>query len=134
MAARHEPRFAAAFILAIAAVAAAPGGAAPRPASARPARADLADVAAGTYGGDVISDARGSSRSGVRIVVTKIGPNKVRVAPDYARMPAFTATLARYQNTIQNVGGSQVFLLDMSRTPPSLDVTVDDASWSGTKG
>ena len=110
------------------------GSALAAPPSKVPVRpADLADQAQGSYFGDVISDARGSSRSDVRITVTRIGPNKVRVAADYARLPAFEARLSRYLQTIQNVGGNQVFLLDLSKTPASLDVTVDDASWSGTR-
>jgi hypothetical protein len=92
---------------------------------------DLADTAQGSYFGDVISDARGASRSDVRFTVTKIGPNKVRVTSDYARLPPFTATLTRAMSTIQNAGGPEVFLLDLSKTPATLMVTVADASWSG---
>ncbi len=101
--------------------------------TARAVRADLADMAAGAYAGDVISDARGSSRSGVRVIVTKIGPNQVRVAADYARLPAFTARLTRAMDTIQNASGDQVFLLDLSKSPRTLMVTVDDASWAGAR-
>src|SRR5688572_5953812 len=50
-------------------------------------RPDLADTAAGTYRGDVISDSRGSSRSGVTITVTKSGPNTVQVVSSYDRLP-----------------------------------------------
>jgi hypothetical protein len=99
----------------------------------RAARADLADMAAGAYAGDVISDARGSSRSGVRIMVTKVGPNQVRVTADYARLPEFTARLTRVMNTVQNASGDQVFLLDLSKSPRTLMVTVDDASWGGAR-
>jgi hypothetical protein len=110
--------------LAVAFSAAAVAAPAPKP--------DLADRASGTYFGDVISDARGSSRSGVRVTVTKMGPNQVRISADYARLPAFTARLERVMNTIQKSGpGSEVFLLDLSKTPVGLDLTVDDASWSG---
>jgi hypothetical protein len=97
------------------------------------ARADFADMAQGSYFGDVISDARGSSRAGVRVSVTRIGPNQVRVTSDYPRLPAFAAQLTRAMDTIQNVGGGQVFLLDLSKSPRTLTVTVDDASWAGTK-
>lgn len=107
------------------------GSALAQPAKPKP---DLADVAQGMYHGDVISDARGSSRSDVMITVTKTGPNTVRVTSDYPRLPAFTAKLTRAMHTIQNAGGSEVFLLDTSKSPPGLDVTVDDASWSGAKG
>ena len=96
-------------------------------------RRDLADIAQGSYFGDVISDARGSSRSDVRITVAKIGPNRVRVSADYPRLPAFEASLTRAMDTIQNRDGNEVFLLDLSRSPNSLHVTVDDASWAGAR-
>jgi hypothetical protein len=96
-------------------------------------RPDLADVAAGIYDGDVISDARGSSQSNVRLTVIKTGPNTVHITSNYARLPPFSARLTRAMNTIQKVGGPEVFLLDLSKRPVGLDVTVDDASWSGTR-
>jgi hypothetical protein len=108
-------------------------GDAQRAVSVKPARPDLADTAQGSYFGDVISDARGSSRSDVRITVTKIGPNKVRVSSDYPRLPAFTASLTRAMDTVQNVSGAEVFLLDLSKIPRTLNLTVADASWYGTK-
>jgi hypothetical protein len=95
-------------------------------------RPDLADVAKGEYDGDVISDSRGESRSDVHITVTKVGPNRVQVASSYPRLPTFTIRLTREMQTIQNAGGSPVFLLDLSRSPRSLDITDDEASWSGT--
>lgn len=94
---------------------------------------DLADVAAGTYFGDVISDSRGSSQSDVTITVVKTGPNTVRVSSSYARLPTFTVRLTRAMQTIQQASGDTVFLIDQSKSPWSLDVTVDEASWSGTK-
>jgi hypothetical protein len=81
----------------------------------------------------VISDARGSSRSDVTITVTKVGPNTIHVSSSYPRLPDFTTRVSRAMQTIQQVGTQQVFLLDLSRTPHQLDLTVDDASWSGTK-
>jgi len=98
-----------------------------------PPRPDLADIAAGVYDGNVISDARGSSRSNVRMTVTKSGPNMVYVSSNYPRLPAFSARLTRAMNTIQKADGPGVFLLDLSKRPMGLDVTVDDASWSGAK-
>ena len=100
---------------------------------ARRAQVDLADTAAGLYRGDVISDARGSSQSDVTISVDKVGPNTVRVTSDYERLPEFTTRLTRAMQTIQQVGTEQVFLLDLSKNPRSLMVTVDDASWAGRK-
>jgi hypothetical protein len=102
-------------------------------APARPPRPDLADTAQGTYFGDVISDARGSSRSDVTITVKKIAPGTVQVSSDYPRLRTFTAKLTRAMQTIQNVGGHEVFLVDLAKSPQHLDVTVDDASWSGSK-
>lgn len=97
------------------------------------ARADFAHMASGTYLGDVISDARGASRARVRLTVSRTGPNQIRVTSDYPRLPAFTARLTRAMDTLQNVGGEALFLLDLSKSPRSLMVTVDDASWAGSK-
>jgi hypothetical protein len=36
-------------------------------------------------------------------------------------------------DTIQNAGGDAVFLLDLSKSPRTPTVTVDDASWAGAK-
>lgn len=107
---------------------------------ASPLQPDLADIAAGLYHGDVISDARGSSHGDVTISVDKTGPGTVRVTSDYDRLPEFTTRLTRAMNTIQNTGQNtgnppdlQVFLLDLSKNPRTLMVTVDDASWAGRK-
>lgn len=97
------------------------------------ARPDLADMAAGVYHGDVISDARGSGRSDVTITVTKTAPNTISVTSSYTRLPPFTIKLSRAMNTIQQVGTSVAFLLDLSKEPHRLDITDDDASWSGDK-
>ncbi len=99
----------------------------------QPKRPDLADIASGTYDGDVISDARGSSRSNVSIRVTRTGPNAIFVASNYQRLEPFRVKLSKYMNTIQNVDGPEVFLLDLSKNPLRLDITVDFASWSGLK-
>ena len=97
------------------------------------AHRDLADQAAGEYDGDIISDARGSSQSDVHITVAKTGPNRVSVTADNERIPARTFKLTRAMDTIQNSGGNEVFLLDLSKSPHSLSLTIDDASWSGAQ-
>lgn len=94
---------------------------------------DLADTAQGVFYGDVISDARGASQSDVLITVVKSGPNTVRVTSDYARIPARTFPLTRAMDTIQNARGTEVFLLDLAKSPHRLDLTIDDASWSGQR-
>jgi hypothetical protein len=103
-----------------------------KPAARKPV-VDLADAVVGTYDGDVISDSRGSSRSGVTITVTKAGPGTVMVSSSYKRLPAFTVRLTRAMQTIQQANGDNVFLIDQAKSPWSLDVTVDGASWSGQK-
>ena len=93
---------------------------------------DLADTVKGDYYGDIISDSRGSSQSDVTVTVTKVSRNTVKVVSS-ERLPAFTVHLTRAMQTIQQASGDNVFLVDQSKSPWSLDVTVDGASWSGTK-
>ena len=87
----------------------------------------------GTYYGDVISDSRGSSRTGVTITVTKAARGTVIVTSSYARLPTFTVHLTRAMQTIQQVNGDNVFLVNQAKSPWSLDLTVNGASWSGVK-
>lgn len=104
------------------------------PPKAAPARkADLADRVVGTYKGAVISDARGSSRDDVTITVTRTGPNKVEIRSDYSRIPTVTIPLEQAMDAILAASGPSVFLLDTVRSPGRLDLTIDDASWSGTR-
>ena len=91
-------------------------------------RGDLADAVAGTYHGDVISDARGSSRSDVTITVTKIGPNLVEVSSDYARIPTVRIPLTRAMSAILSDSTDYTFLIDRDRDPHALSLTIDDAS------
>ena len=111
----------------------APAAAKPGAPAARKPVPDLADAVQGTYQGDVISDSRGSSRSGVTVTVTKTAPNTVSVSSSYSRLPTYTVRLTRALRTIQQASGDNVFLVDQAKTPWSLDVTVDGASWSGVK-
>ena len=104
---------------------------APKAAPAR--KADLADRVAGTYKGAVVSDARGSSRDNVTITVTRTGPNKVEVKSDYPRIPTVTIPLEKAMDAILAASGPSVFLLDTVRSPDRLDLTIDDASWSGAR-
>lgn len=103
-----------------------------KPASA-PHKADLADRVAGTYKGAVASDARGSSKDNVTITVTRIGPNKVEIKSDYARIPTVTIPLEKAMDAILAASGPSVFLLDTVRSPDRLDLSIDDASWYGTR-
>jgi hypothetical protein len=103
----------------------------PKTAPAR--KADLADRVAGTYKGAVVSDARGSSRDDVTITVTRTGPNKVEVKSNYPRIPTVTIALEKAMDAILAASGPSVFLLDTVRSPDRLDLTIDDASWSGAR-
>ncbi|GGJ52267.1 hypothetical protein CDQ92_16185 [Sphingopyxis bauzanensis] len=96
-------------------------------------KADLADRVAGTYKGAVISDARGSSRDNVTITVTRVSANKVEIKSAYARIPTVTIPLEKAMDAILAARGPHVFLLDTVRSPDRLDLTIDDASWSGTR-
>ena len=95
-----------------------------------PRPADLADEVAGTYAGDVISDARGSSQSGVTVTISRVGPNLVEVRADYARIPTVRIPLTRAMNAIVQARGDHVFVINRDVDPRRLDLTIDDASLS----
>ena len=93
---------------------------------------DLGDSAEGTYEGDVISDSKGSSQSGVTLTVTRIGKNLVRVESDYPRLPVIEVPLTLAMGKILQARGNSVFLLDRAHSPPKLDVSFNsEVSWSG---
>jgi hypothetical protein len=93
---------------------------------------DLGDAAAGTYFGDVISDSKGSGRSGVTLTVTRIGVNQVRVSSDYPRLPVVEVALTLAMGKILQAKGNSVFLLDPAKA--HLDVSfLNEVSWSGER-
>ena len=95
---------------------------------------DLGDTAEGTYEGDVISDSKGSSQSGVTLTVTRIGKNLVRVTSDYPRLPVVEVPLTLAMGKVLQARGDSVFLLDRSHSPAKLDVTfLSEVSWSGVR-
>ena len=95
---------------------------------------DLGDAAEGTYEGDVISDSKGSSKSGVTLTVTRIGKNLVRVASDYPRLPVVEVPLTLAMGKILQARGDSVFLLDRAQSPAKLDVSFrNEVSWSGQR-
>ena len=104
--------------------------AAQRSVDVRRTTSDLADFAQGTYFGDVISDSRGSSRSGVTVRVTKVGPNLVEVKADYARIPTVRIPLEAAMNAVLAASGDHVFLINRDQDPNRLDLTIDGASLS----
>ncbi len=105
------------------------------PAAKPPARKpDLADMLAGTWAGDVISDSKGSSRSDVTLTIERTGPNTVKITSDYRRLPVITVPVEKVMTMVMNRGGNSTFLYDPTRTPPKLDVSFNsEVSWSGAK-
>lgn len=95
---------------------------------------DLGDAAEGVYEGDVISDSKGSSKSGVTLTVTRIGKNLVRVTTDYPRLPVIEVPLTLAMGKVLQARGDSVFLLDRSQSPAKLDVSFrNEVSWSGQR-
>ena len=94
---------------------------------------DLADLVAGIYRGDIISDARGSSQSGVTITVTRVGKDRVAIACDCKRIPAVEIPIERAMDAILASSGPHVFLIENQRDPRRLSLTIDDASLSVEK-
>lgn len=76
------------------------------------ARAELADLIAGVYYGDVVADARGSSLSDVTVTITKLDKRRVRVTSDYDRLGAVEVDLSRVGDTIRSVGGGASLLIE----------------------
>ncbi len=105
------------------------------PTAKPPARKpDLADMLAGTWAGNVISDSKGSSRNNVTLTIERTGPNIVRITSDYPRLPIITVPVERVTTVIMNRSGSSTFLYDPTRSPPKLDVSFNnEVSWSGAK-
>lgn len=95
---------------------------------------DLGDTAEGIYEGDVISDSKGSSRSGVTLTVTRIAKNLVRVTSNYPRLPVVEVPLTLAMGKILQARGDSVFLLDRSQSPAKLEVSfLNEVSWSGLR-
>ena len=65
--------------------------------------------------------------------MTRTGPNRVEVKSDYPRIPTVTIALEKAMDAILAASGPSVFLLDTVRSPERLDLTIDDASWSGNR-
>jgi len=99
-------------------------------AASQPRKPDLADAVEGTYRGDVISDARGSSQSGVTVTVKRVGKNLVEVSCDYKRIPTVQIPLEQAMTAIVQARGNSVFVIDRAKDDKQLDLTIDDASLS----
>ena len=95
---------------------------------------DLADWVEGHYFGDVISDSRGSSQSGVSLTLTRIGKNQVQITSDYPRLPVVEVVLTQAMQSIVQANGNTAFVINRSRDARRLDVSFNnEVSWSGNK-
>ena len=95
---------------------------------------DLADWVEGHYFGDVISDSRGSSQSGVSLTLTRIGKNQVQITSDYPRLPVVEVALTEAMQSIVQANGNTAFVINRSRDARRLDVSFNnEVSWSGNK-
>jgi hypothetical protein len=93
---------------------------------------DLGDAAEGVYSGDVISDSKGSSRSGVTLQVQRVGRNLVRITSDYSRLPVVEVPLTSAMGRIVQRRGPTAFVLD--RAHARLDVSfMNEVSWAGMR-
>lgn len=93
---------------------------------------DLGDAAEGVYRGDVISDSKGSSQSGVTLQIERVGRNRVRITSDYPRLPVVEVSLTGAMGRIVQQGGSTAFVLDRARA--RLDVSfLNEVSWAGVR-
>jgi hypothetical protein len=108
---------------------------APMAFAAEPVRKpDLGDAAEGVYAGDVISDSKGSSQSGVTLTVKRVDRNLVEITSDYPRLPVVQIPLTQAMGKILAARGDTVFLLDRSKSPAGLDVSFhNEVSWSGAR-
>lgn len=95
---------------------------------------DLADFVEGQYFGDVISDSRGSSQSGVSLTVTRVGKNRVQITSDYPRLPVVEVALTQAMQSIVQANGNNVFVINRGKDSRRLDVSFNnEVSWSGNK-
>jgi hypothetical protein len=93
---------------------------------------DLGDAVAGAYAGDVISDSKGSSQSGVTLTLTRTGPNTVQITSSYPRLPVLSVGLTAAMGKIVQKTGDTAFVYD--RATHKLDVSFhNEVSWSGQK-
>ena len=95
---------------------------------------DLADVAEGTYFGDVISDSKGLKQEQChRDRHTDREKIVSRITSNYARLPMVEVSLTQAMGKILNASTDTTFLLDRSVNPPHLDISFfNEVSWAGS--
>ena len=108
--------------------------AAATPPPANSAAVELADLVVGKYFGNVIADAKGSSRSDVTLTITKLDKWTVRITSDYPRLGTVDVTLTRAGGKIISAGGNALFLMDPNVRPLELAYNPDgEVAYAGRK-
>lgn len=95
--------------------------------AARDNKPDLADLVIGQYQGDVTSDSRGSSKTNVKLTITKKSPTSVLITSDYARLGAVVVPLEAMPNRIilAASGSKSTIFWDGRQRPVRLDYSPD---------
>jgi hypothetical protein len=95
---------------------------------------ELANLAVGTYLGNIVSDSKGSSRSDVMVTVTRIGRTKVRVSSDNSRIGTLEIDLTRIGDNLFSASGPSTLIVYPLKNPPELALTArGEVAYGGTK-
>jgi TIR domain len=81
---------------------------------------ELADMAVGEFFGDVISDAKGPSRSHITVTVERVSASRVRVSSPYARIGTHEVELTQGGSAVFHAEGDNTFSLYMTKQPYEL--------------
>jgi uncharacterized caspase-like protein len=95
---------------------------------------DLATTLEGVWYGDVVSDARGSSRSDVMVTIRRTSRNTIAITSDYTRLPAVTVPLTRAMQSILSAEGNTTVVYDTAKEPKTLGITFEgEVAWWGVR-
>lgn len=95
---------------------------------------DLADKAAGTYRGAIVSNRKDATRSDTTVTVTRLERDRVRVSSSNSRLGSVEVRLKRKEKQIVHDGGDTPFALDLDSNPPMLLYSPHQkAAFSGRK-
>lgn len=81
---------------------------------------DLADKAAGTYRGTIVSNREEATHSDTTVMITRLAQDRVRVSSRNARLGSVEIQLKRKEKQIVHDGGDTPFALDLDSNPPML--------------
>jgi hypothetical protein len=81
----------------------------------------LADLVAGIYFGNVVSDAKGPSQSDVTVTITKLGARRVRISTDYERLRTMEVDLTLIGDKVMSAAGPSTLILENDKLDYSPD-------------